>query len=135
MLTNKAKYGLKALHYLAKNNTGESSRISEIAESENIPKKFLEAILVDLKKKGYIQSKSGKGGGYWLIQKPEDIMLGDVIRLLDGPLAPVRCASFTAYLPCPDCNDVENCEVRLLMTDVRNAISDVLDNRSLQDLL
>jgi Rrf2 family protein len=134
LLTNKGKYGIKALHFLAKLPPGESARINEIAESKNIPKKFLEVILLDLKRKGYVQSKSGKGGGYWLIREPKDIMMGDVVRLLDGPLAPVRCASYTAYIPCPDCSDVDNCEVRLLMKDVRDAISGVLDNRSLQDM-
>ena len=135
MLTNKGKYGIKALHYLAKLPKGESARITEIAQSENIPKKFLEVILVDLKRQGYVQSKSGIGGGYWLIRKPKEIMMGDVVRLLDGPLAPVRCASYTAYLPCPDCKDVATCEVRMLMKDVRDSISGVLDNRSLQDML
>lgn len=109
--------------------------ISEISEEHQIPKKFLELILLELKNNGYLQSKTGKSGGYKLIRKPESIVLGDVIRLFDGPLAPVRCASITAYLPCEDCIDVKNCKVRGLMKEVRDAISSVLDQKTLKDLL
>ena len=119
MLTNKAKYGLKALMYMAKNIDKGQILIADISKNENIPLKFLEAILVELKRKGYIQSKRGKGGGYWLIKKPKDIIIGDVIRIFDGPLAPVRCASYTAYIPCSDCDDVSTCKIRFLMKEVR----------------
>ncbi|MFZ1288733.1 MAG: Rrf2 family transcriptional regulator [Melioribacteraceae bacterium] len=134
MLSNKAKYGLKALIPLGKNFDKQALLISEISESENIPKKFLEQILLDLKNKGYLQSKSGRNGGYWLIRKPQEIYLGDVVRILDGPLAPVQCASLTAYAPCQDC-DVETCKVRFLMKDVRDAISNILDKRTLFDMI
>ena len=135
MLSNKAKYGLKALMYLGKYYAKENVQISEIASKENIPKKFLEVILVELKRFGYIQSKTGKNGGYWLIMNPKDIYIGDIIRKLDGPLAPVRCASVTAYLPCLDCSDPEECKIRQLMRDVRDAISDILDKKTLADLV
>ncbi len=133
MLSNKAKYGLKALMYLA-NHADINVQISHIAESENIPRKFLESILLDLKKQGYVNSKTGKNGGYWLIKPPKEIIIANVIRFLDGPLAPVRCASLTAYVACTDCNDVEGCKIRWLMKDVRDAISNILDHKTLEDL-
>lgn len=133
MLSNKGKYGLKALMYLAKHE-GENIQIKDIAEKENIPRKFLESILLDLKKKGLVNSKTGKNGGYWLLKPSKEIMIGDIIRFLDGPLAPVRCASLTAFLPCSDCDNVEECKIRWLMKDVRDAISNILDKKSLKDL-
>jgi Rrf2 family protein len=135
MLTNKAKYGIKALISLGKQYGKESLLISEISDGQNIPKKFLEVILLELKNDGYLQSKTGKSGGYKLIRKPDNIILGDVIRLFDGPLAPVRCASITEYLPCEDCIDVKHCKVRRLMKEVRDAISGVLDEKTLADIL
>lgn len=134
MLSKKAKYGLKALIILGERYGKEPVLISEISEVEQIPKKFLESILLDLKNKGYLQSKSGRNGGYWLIKKPKEIFLGDVVRLLDGPLAPMQCASLTAYAPCSDC-DVNICKVRFLMKDVRDAISNILDKRTLDYFL
>ncbi len=135
MLSNKAKYGLKALLYLGRKYKEDAIQIIEISTNENIPRKFLETILVDLKKHGYVKSKTGRYGGYQLAQKPEIIHLGNVIRILDGPLAPVRCASLTAYLPCTDCKDIDECNVRKLMKEVRDAIADILDNRTLADII
>lgn len=134
MLSMKAKYGLRALLYLA-NHEGEGPvLISELAENENIPKKFLELILLDLKNHGILQSKKGKGGGYWLGRKPAVIKLGRVIRLLDGPLAPLPCVSQTAYVPCDECEDEKTCGIRLVMRDVRDAIASILDNTTLADV-
>ena len=130
MLTNKGKYGLKALGHLAALEAGDLAMVGDIATSNNIPKKFLDAILAELRNAGFVYSRKGKYGGYYLARPPEEIMIGHVVRVLDGPLAPIPCASKTRYQPCSDC-DVETCRVRHLMLDVRNAIAEVLDNTSL----
>ncbi|MBZ0178996.1 MAG: Rrf2 family transcriptional regulator [Melioribacteraceae bacterium] len=135
MLPSKAIYGLRALMFLGERYEGSPALISEIAEKEEIPKKFLEAILLELKNKGYLRAKKGKGGGYWLIKNPKDVFIGDIIRILSGPLAPTSCSSKTAFAPCPECPDVETCKIRLLMEDVRQGIAEILDNESLQNLL
>jgi Rrf2 family protein len=106
--------------------------IRERAKKENIPVKFLEAILLELNRAGYLTSKRGKGGGYFLKKPMNKIKIGDVVRLIDGPLAPISCASVTAYAPC-SCPDEAHCGLRLLMVDVRNAIADVLDRYTLAD--
>ena len=132
----KAKYGLRALLYLAKQpNLQTPVLISELARNEHIPRKFLEAILLELKNNGILQSRKGKGGGYFLRKKPEAIRLGRVVRALDGPLAPVPCVSQTAYAPCDECEDEESCGIRLIMKDVRDAMADVLDNATLAEML
>jgi Rrf2 family protein len=134
MLTNKGKYGLKALIHLA-NHEGEGSvSISDIADSNQIPKKFLDAILLELKNAGILCSKKGKGGGYRLGKPAEKIILSTVIRVLDGPIAPIACASRTAYRPCADCEDMAACQVRALMLEVRDAMVKILDSTSLADL-
>ena len=135
MLSMKAKYGLRALLYLARHEGEGLVLISDLAEKENIPKKFLELILLDLKNHGILQSKKGKGGGYSLGRKPAAIKLGRVIRLLDGPLAPLPCVSQTAYVPCDECEDEKTCGIRLVMRDVRDAIANILDNTTLADVL
>lgn len=135
MLTKKAKYGLKALADLAKLAPGETAFITEIAERNNIPKKFLDAILLELRKAGMLRSKKGPGGGYSLSKMPSEIMIGQVIRTLDGPLAPIRCASRTAFEICDDCLNPEECLVRLSMTEVRDAMADVLDNMTLAQFI
>jgi len=135
MLSMKAKYGLRALLSLARQENQGPVLISELAEKESIPKKFLELILLDLKNHGILQSKKGKGGGYSLSRRPEAIKLGRVIRVLDGPLAPLPCASQTAYVPCDECEDEETCGIRLVMKDVRDAMATILDSTSLADVL
>jgi len=134
MLTNKGKYGLKALVHLAGLPIGETAQSQEIAEANHIPKKFLDTILGDLKNAGFLHSKKGKGGGYTLGRPASEIRVGHVIRVLDGPLAPIPCASRTAYQRCDDCQNEEQCSVRLMMLDVRNAISTVLDGRTLAEM-
>ena len=109
--------------------------ISAIAQSERIPQKFLEQILLDLKNNGILQSKKGKGGGYFLGRPAQEIMLGKVIRIFDGPLAPVSCVSQTAYRKCEECRDDTCCGIRMVMKDVREAISNILDKTSLADSL
>lgn len=133
MLTKKGKYGLKALVDLASLDPGETAFITEIATRNNIPKKFLDTILLELRNAGILRSKKGPGGGYSLSKPASEIRIGQVIRTLDGPLAPIRCASRTAYEVCDDCNDPETCEVRHSMTLVRDAIADILDTMSLED--
>jgi Rrf2 family protein len=135
MLTAKGKYGLKALAHLASLAPGETAQSVDIAEANSIPKKFLDAILGELRNAGVVHSKKGPGGGYMLAHPPANVKLGFVIRTLDGPLAPIACASRTAYQPCQDCDDVETCAVRLSMVKVRDAISDILDRLTLADML
>lgn len=130
MLTAKGKYGLKALVHLSQMPQGELALVNDIAVANNIPKKFLDAILGDLRNAGFVQSRKGKGGGYRLARLPEEIKVGSVVRVLDGPLAPIPCASHTRYQPCEDC-DVATCQVRHMMLNVRNAIAEVLDNTTL----
>jgi Rrf2 family protein len=107
--------------------------ISQIAGKEKIPRKFLESILLDLKNAGILRSKKGKGGGYFLAKPPQDIPMGHVLRILDGPLAPVPCVSHTAYHKCEDCQDEVTCGIRLVMKEVRDAIAGVLDKTSFQE--
>ncbi|GGG41574.1 RrF2 family transcriptional regulator [Chelatococcus composti] len=134
MLTKKGKYGLKALVHLAGLGGEELAQVSDIAEAERIPKKFLDAILAELRNAGFVQSRKGKHGGYRLARPAHEISVGQVIRVLDGPLAPIPCASRTRYEPCEDCVSEEHCSVRLMMLDVRNAIAAVLDGRTLADM-
>jgi Rrf2 family protein len=134
MLTNKAKYGLKAVVHLSRLDPGDGASIAEIAEANALPKKFLEAILVDLRNAGFVKSRKGRGGGYALARAAAQIRIGDVIRALDGPLAPIPCASRTAYIACDDCTDLASCSVRLLMTEVRDAMAEILDHTSLAQM-
>lgn len=135
MLTQKAKYGLKALLALAREDGRAPLHISTIAKREGIPQKFLEFILLQLRNHGLVRSKKGRGGGYTLLRGPDEITYGDVIRILDGPLAPVPCASVTAYVKCEDCPDEEACGVRLVMKSVRDATAGILDRTTLADVL
>lgn len=130
MLTKKGKYGLKALSALSELPPGQLAFVGEVATANNIPKKFLDAILGELRNAGFVHSFKGKAGGYRLARPAEEIQIGHVVRVLDGPLAPIPCASKTRYQPCGDC-DVATCQIRHLMLDVRNAIAEVLDNTSL----
>ncbi len=133
MLTAKGKYGLKALIYLAQIPEPGLALVSDVAAENNIPKKFLDAILLELRNAGFVQSRKGKGGGYRLARSPDEIKVGSVVRVLDGPLAPYPCASHTRYQPCEDC-DVKTCQVRHTMLTVRNAIAEVLDSTTLAQM-
>lgn len=134
MLTKKAKYGLKAMLHLSRIDYGQSAFVATIAEQNALPKKFLDAILTELRNAGLLSSKKGRNGGYMLARRPEDISMGAIIRALDGPLAPIACASRSNYTPCSDCETIELCEIRLMMLDVREAIANVLDHRTLAEL-
>ena len=135
MISKKTKYALHALVYLAKEYKKGPVLISEIAKNEKIPKKFLEFILLALKNHGILESRRGKGGGYLLAKEPGQIILGQVFRFLDGPLAPVSCVSQTAYRKCHECRDEKSCGIRLVMKEVRDATANILDKTSLADLL
>jgi Rrf2 family protein len=132
-LSKRSEYGIRALINLSARSEPGIARITEIAEEEQMPTKFLEQILLALKNMGILQSKPGRGGGYYLGKPAEEITLGQVVRILDGPLAPIRCVSETAYEPC-GCPDEERCGLRLVMADVRNAIADILDYTTLADV-
>lgn len=134
MLTAKGKYGLKAMVHLSHVQGGGMTLSNEIASTHSISKKFLDAILGDLRAAGFVEARKGRGGGYRLARPADEIRVGHILRVLDGPLAPIACASRTAYRRCQDCRDVERCEIRLVMLTVRNAISDILDRQSLADL-
>ena len=131
MLTKKAKYGLKALVYLAEIEPGRMVHVRDIARVNQIPKTFLDIILAELRNAGYVHSKKGIDGGYMLAIPADGIGVGNIIRVLDGPLAPIQCASKTFYKRCDDCVDETKCAVRLVMMQVRNALADLLDNTSL----
>jgi Rrf2 family protein len=134
MLSKKAKYAIKALLALADGRRDEPVRIADLALREHIPAKFLEAILLGLKNQGILQSRKGKGGGYLLARDPATIYLGQIVRMFDGPLAPVPCASQTAYVPCADCRNEAVCGVHLAMKEVRDATAKILDGTSLASL-
>jgi Rrf2 family protein len=130
MLTKKGKYGLKALVHLSKMPPGQLAFVGDIAAQNNIPKKFLDAILGELRNAGFVQSRKGKEGGYRLAKLPSEIKIGHVVRVLDGPLAPISCASRSQYQRCEDCDEA-TCQVRQMMLEVRHAVAELLDNRSL----
>lgn len=138
-LSKRGFYGLKAIIYIAEVSiTSQTERqlvqIKEIAEHEQIPGKYLEQILLSMKNAGLLNSKMGAGGGYYLARPADKILLSEVVRLLEGPLAPVRCVSNMAYEPC-GCVDEASCGLRLVMKDVRDAIAAVLENVSLADVV
>jgi Rrf2 family protein len=135
MISKKAKYGLKALLMLAGEYDKGPILIADIATSQFIPKKFLELILLELKKHGLLQSKKGKGGGYFLAKHPESITLGQVIRFMDGPIALVPCVSQTAYMKCDDCLDEATCGIRIVMKEVRDVMGIILDGTTLADVI
>lgn len=136
-LSKRGEYGLRAMIMLAEPAPSKISpammQIKEISEREQISSKFLEQILLALKNAGLLHSKMGIGGGYYLARPASEITLGQIFRVLDGPVAPIRCVSQMAYESC-GCPDEETCGLRLVMGDVRKAIADILDNTSLADV-
>jgi Rrf2 family protein len=131
MISQKAKYALRALVSLSRLPRGESMMIAEISRQQSIPKKFLEQILLELKRAGFVASRRGRAGGYVLLRAPEEIMFGEVLRLIDGPIAPLPCLSKIAYRRCEDCRDEAACEIRHVFERVTLATREVLDNTSL----
>ena len=131
MLTQKTRYSILALVKLAKEFGKGTLMINEIAESEKIPKRFLESILLELKKNGFLASKLGKNGGYYLIRKPEEINLLEIVRLTEGSIALLRCTSVKYYEPCEHCKDELTCSIRGTFKDIRDYTFSKLENTSL----
>ncbi len=134
MISKRTKYGLKALSYLAKQEPGTPVLIKEIAETQNISHKFLESILLDLRKKGFLASKKGKGGGYYLLKPANEISIASVFRALEGPIAWLPCVSLNYYEKCEDCPDETACDLHRTMVQVRDNILSVVENKSILDL-
>ncbi|MBD0306130.1 MAG: Rrf2 family transcriptional regulator [Nitrospiraceae bacterium] len=137
--SKKSQYGLRALIELTRRYGQSLLQRQEISQRQHIPIEFLEQILLSLKNAGLLASRRGVSGGYSLIKSPQDITLGQIIRVLDGPLAPIACVSKTAYQKCSDCpyadDASQTCPVQHVMLDVRNAIADILDNYKLSDFV
>ena len=133
--STRTQYGLKAILALAGRYGEGPVLISTLAKEESIPIKFLELILLDLKSHGLLESKKGKGGGYQLSRPPSTVTIGSLMRIMEGPLAALPCASETAFKPCDDCEDVETCGTRIIMRQVRDATADILDRTTIADLL
>ncbi|GAA4297740.1 RrF2 family transcriptional regulator [Aestuariibaculum suncheonense] len=134
MLSKKTKYGLKALTFIARQEGDVPVQVGEIAKGEQIPQKFLESILLTLRKAGVLGSKKGKHGGYYLRHTPSEINMADVMRVLEGPIAMVPCVSLNFYEKCDDCVDEAQCSVHKLMIQVRDSNLNVFKNTTLEDL-
>jgi Rrf2 family protein len=134
MMSKKCKYALKALTVLASNN-GAKMRSADIATQGHIPKKFLEHILIDLKSSGFVASKQGNEGGYFLLKQPEIIKVSEIHRIFDGAIALLPCVSEKFYQPCEDCPDPMSCKMKHVFTDIRNKTYDLLSNTTIKDLV
>jgi Rrf2 family protein len=134
MLSKKTKYGIKALTFLGRQENRTPVAIATISKSENISLKFLESILLTLRKNGILGSKKGKGGGYYLLKEPSEIPMTSIMRILEGPIAMVPCVSLNFYEKCDDCPDEKACAVHRLMIKVRDNTLDIFRNTSLADL-
>jgi len=133
-LSQKCKYALRALYSLTDYYGKGPVLIAALSREQQIPKKFLEVILWELKQRGIVESRKGKGGGYQLALEPSQVTIGSVIRCIDGPLAPLPCASETAYRRCEECVDEKKCGTRLVMKQVRDAMAAILDHTTLADV-
>ena len=134
MLSKKTKYGIKALTFLAKQESKTPVQIATISKSENISLKFLESILLTLRKNGLLGSKKGKGGGYYLLKDPSQILMTSIYRILEGPISMVPCVSLNFYEKCEDCPDENTCAVHKLMIQVRDNTLQIFRNTTLADL-
>lgn len=135
MISQKAKYALRALVALAGAPAGTSQSVADIAEQQGIPKKFLEQILLTLKRQGLVTSRRGKAGGYLLLKPAGKISYGEVLRIIDGPVALLPCLSKTAYRRCEDCTSETACEIRQVFSRVATATRDILDGTTISDSL
>jgi Rrf2 family protein len=135
MLSKKTKYAIHALTYLAKKDPSQPTLIVEVSSEANVPRKFLETILLELKKNGVLSSKMGKGGGYFLRKKPSEIQLSTIIRLFNGPIALLPCASKNYYEICDECPDETRCGLRIVMEEVRDETLNILENKTIQDIV
>ena len=130
-LSKRTQYSLRALYALTRKYGEGPVLITSLAQEEVIPKKFLEQILLSLKSVGFVASKKGKGGGYMLAQPPDSITIGAVIRAIEGPIAPLPCASEPRFRKCDECVDIATCGTRIVMRQVRDAMAEILDETSL----
>lgn len=135
MLSQKAKYALRALLVLAEEGDDKPMLIAEIAERHNLPRKFLEQILLDLKHNGLVQSRRGRSGGYSLLKPASEISFGQVVRIIDGPLAPLPCLSVMAYRRCEECENEESCAIRRVFALTHQVTTTVLDRTTLAEAL
>jgi Rrf2 family protein len=135
MINKKTKYALQAMIILAQEYDRGPVLIADLAERGRMPRKFLELILLSLRNSGLLQSRKGKGGGYLLGRPPDRITMGEVIRIVEGPLAPVPCVSKIAYRRCDECRDERTCGIRLVMQEVRDGIANILDGTTFADVL
>lgn len=135
MLSKKTKYALNALVFLARHCNEGPILISRVAAEEHIPQKFLELILLDLKNAGILNSKKGKGGGYYLLKKPDEVNIADVIRLFEGAIALLPCVTHRYYERCEECRDEKTCGIRDLFREVREETVRILKNNTLADIL
>ena len=135
MLSKKTKYAIHALTYLAKKDPSNPTLIVEVSQEANVPRKFLETILLELKKNGVLGSKMGKGGGYFIRKKPSEIQLSTIIRLFNGPIALLPCASKNYYEVCDECPDENACGLRFVMEEVRDETLNILENKTIQDII
>jgi Rrf2 family protein len=133
-ISKKTQYCLRALYALSRHYGKGPTLISKLADDESIPLQFLEQILLSLKRSGLVESKKGKGGGYSLVRPPNEVTIGAVIRIVEGPLAPLPCASETAFRKCQECEDVRFCETRYVMRQVRDATAKILDHVTLEQV-
>ena len=135
MLSKKTKYAIKALIIMGKNTDKPPMQIAQIAEQERIPKKFLESILLEMRNHGFLYSKKGSGGGYALNKDPKDIYLSEILRLTDGPIAMVPCASLNFYHKCDECKDEVTCGIRAMFIDIRDATLKILAETTIADII
>jgi Rrf2 family protein len=136
VLTKKAKYALNALVYLSRGDNSDAPKTAErIAKDNNIPKKFLESILGDLKKVGILSSIHGKGGGYLMRKRPEDISMVEIIRMFDGAVGLIPCATHQFFEPCLECKDVESCKIRWAFKELRDVNVEFLKGKTIGDLI
>jgi Rrf2 family protein len=133
MISQRAKYALRALVSLAKAGPGETLFIGDIAREQAIPKKFLEQILLQLKASGIVTSRRGKAGGYLLLRPAAEITYGEILRIIDGPIAPLPCLSRIAYRRCEDCSSEQSCEIRRVFAEVAEASRNVLDRMTIME--
>lgn len=137
-ISKRTKYALRALYSLTRHygdGEGEPVLIATVAREEKIPLKFLEAILLELKTHGIVDSRKGRRGGYRLNKPPGEVTIGSIVRVLEGPLAPLPCASETAFRPCEECEDAMRCGTRTVMREVRDAVAAILDSTTLADVV
>lgn len=134
-MSKKAKYAINAMVHLARKHGDGPITIRDIAEEENIPQKFLEAILLELKNAGLLSSKKGKGGGYYMIKETSEVTMADIMRLMDGPIALLPCVSYKHYERCDECKDENTCSIRRVFFEVRNKTVDMLKEASLDKVI